>query len=57
LCTFFAEEFDGYTGRNPKTGERVKIKVKKLPFLKPGKELKYRVDLSFNETMFIKNAL
>ena len=31
-------------GRNPKTGEKVKIKPKKLPFFKPGKELKERVD-------------
>ena len=30
--------------RNPKTGERVKIKPKKLPFFKVGKDLKDRVD-------------
>jgi integration host factor subunit beta len=40
----FVKEYDGYTGRNPKTGEKVKIKPKKLPFFKPGKELKERVD-------------
>jgi hypothetical protein len=33
-----------YIGRNPKTGEKVKIAPKKLPFFKPGKELKERVD-------------
>lgn len=44
LCSFFVKEYDGYTGRNPKTGERVKIKPKKLPFFKAGKELKDRVD-------------
>ena len=44
LCSFFVKEYDGYTGRNPKTGERVKIKPKKLPFFKAGKELKKRVD-------------
>jgi ketopantoate reductase len=44
LCSFFVKEYDGYTGRNPKTGERVKIAPKKLPFFKPGKELKKRVD-------------
>ena len=44
LCSFFVKEYDGYTGRNPKTGERVKIKPKKLPFFKAGKELKERVD-------------
>jgi integration host factor subunit beta len=45
LCSFFVKEYDGYTGRNPKTGERVKIKPKRLPFFKAGKELKKRVDL------------
>jgi integration host factor subunit beta len=38
------KKYDGYTGRNPKTGEKVKIKPKKLPFFKAGKELKERVD-------------
>lgn len=37
LCSFFVKEYDGYTGRNPKTGKKVKIKPKKLPFFKPGK--------------------
>lgn len=44
FCSFFVKEYDGYTGRNPKTGEEVKIKPKKLPFFKAGKELKERVD-------------
>ena len=44
LCSFFVKKYGAYTGRNPKTGERVKIKPKKLPFFKPGKELKERVD-------------
>ena len=37
LCSFFVKEYGGYTGRNPKTGEKVKIKPKKLPFFKVGK--------------------
>jgi integration host factor subunit beta len=44
LCSIFVKEYGAYTGRNPKTGERVKIAPKKLPFFKPGKELKERVD-------------
>jgi len=44
LCSFFVKEYKAYTGRNPKTGEKVKIKPKKLPFFKVGKELKERVD-------------
>ena len=44
LCSFYVKNYKGYTGRNPKTGEKVKIKPKKLPFFKCGKELKERVD-------------
>jgi integration host factor subunit beta len=44
LCSIFVKEYGSYTGRNPKTGEKVKIKSKKLPFFKAGKELKVRVD-------------
>jgi integration host factor subunit beta len=28
------------TGRNPKTGEKVEVPSKKIPYFKPGKELK-----------------
>ncbi len=44
LCSFYVKKYKSYTGRNPKTGEKVKIKPKKLPFFKCGKELKERVD-------------
>ena len=44
LCSFYVEKYKGYTGRNPKTGKRVKIAPKKLPFFKVGKELRERVD-------------
>jgi integration host factor subunit beta len=44
LCSFFVKQYKGYIGRNPKTGEKVKIAPKKLPFFKVGKELKDRVD-------------
>jgi len=44
LCSFYVKRYKAYTGRNPKTSEKVKIKPKKLPFFKCGKELKERVD-------------
>jgi integration host factor subunit beta len=44
LCSFYVKEYKSYTGRNPKTGAKVTIKPKKLPFFKCGKELKERVD-------------
>ncbi|HUV77903.1 MAG TPA: HU family DNA-binding protein [Desulfobacterales bacterium] len=44
LCSFYVKQYKAYTGRNPKTGEPVKIQAKRLPFFKCGKELKDRVD-------------
>ncbi|MBF0121646.1 MAG: integration host factor subunit beta [Desulfobacterales bacterium] len=56
LCSFFVKEYKGYTGRNPKTGKKVKIKSKKLPFFKCGKEIRERVDsYKDKETGKIKN--
>ncbi|MEW6266694.1 MAG: HU family DNA-binding protein [Thermodesulfobacteriota bacterium] len=42
--SFKVKTYDGYTGRNPKTGEIIQVKPKKLPFFKVGKELKEKVD-------------
>ncbi|MDY6896163.1 MAG: HU family DNA-binding protein [Thermotogota bacterium] len=44
LCSFYLKSYKSYTGRNPKTGKRVEVQPKKLPFFKCGKELKNRVD-------------
>ena len=44
LCSFYVKSYKAYTGRNPKTGEKVQIKPKKLPFFKCGKELRERVN-------------
>jgi integration host factor subunit beta len=44
LCSFSVKEYNSYQGRNPRTGERVQVSPKKLPFFKCGKELKDRVD-------------
>lgn len=42
--SFKVKDYDGYQGRNPKTGEVIQVGKKKLPFFKVGKELKERVD-------------
>ena len=42
--SFSIREYDGYDGRNPKTGERVKVAPKRLPFFKVGKELRDRIN-------------
>jgi len=44
LWSFSVREYDGYTGRNPKTGEAKEIKPKRLPFFKVGRGLKETVD-------------
>ena len=44
LCTLFVKSYEPYTGRNPRSGEKVVVKPKKLPFFKAGTELKQRVD-------------
>jgi len=45
LGSFKVKRYDGYKGRNPKTGEIIEVEPKKLPFFKVGKELKERVDI------------
>lgn len=35
---------DARTGRNPRTGETVPIDAKKVPFFKPGKEIRERLN-------------
>jgi integration host factor subunit beta len=37
------------TGRNPKTGEKVEVPSKKIPYFKPGKELKELINNSLGE--------
>jgi integration host factor subunit beta len=44
--SFKIKKYEGYQGRNPKTGEIINVAPKKLPFFKVGKELKERVDIS-----------
>ena len=44
LGSFVVKEYGAYTGRNPRTGESIKVGPKRLPFFKVGKELKERVD-------------
>ncbi len=38
--SFTIRNYPSYLGKNPKTGERVKVSPKKLPYFKVGKELK-----------------
>ena len=42
--SFSVRHYDSYVGRQPKTGEKIEVKSKKLPFFKVGKELREAVD-------------
>jgi integration host factor subunit beta len=44
--SFKVKHYEGYQGRNPKTGEVLNVKPKKKPFFKCGKGLKERVNFS-----------
>jgi len=44
LYFFYVKAYKGYIGQNPKTGEKVPIRPKKLPFFKAGKELEEMMD-------------
>ena len=44
LCSFHVKDYEGYTGRNPKTGETVEVTAKKLPYFKCGKGLRERIN-------------
>lgn len=38
--SFKIKEYGAYAGRNPRTGDRVEVQPKRLPFFRAGKELK-----------------
>lgn len=42
--SFIVKDYKPYLGRNPKTGQKINVSAKKLPFFKVGKELKERVN-------------
>ena len=42
--SFTVKKYKPYVGRNPKTGTKINVPPKKLPFFKVGKELKELVN-------------
>jgi integration host factor subunit beta len=44
FCAFFVKNYKAYMGRKPRTGEKIQVAAKKLPFFRCGKDLKERVD-------------
>ncbi|MFM5932229.1 MAG: integration host factor subunit beta [Novosphingobium sp.] len=42
---FSTREREARTGRNPRTGESVSVPGKKVPYFKPGKEMRARLNV------------
>ncbi|MDE0878294.1 MAG: integration host factor subunit beta [Sphingomonas bacterium] len=42
---FSTRERDARTGRNPRTGEIVAVDAKRVPYFKPGKEMRARLNV------------
>lgn len=42
--TFSTRERDARTGRNPRTGDSVEVPAKRVPYFKPGKEMRERLN-------------
>jgi integration host factor subunit beta len=42
--SFTAMKYGAYTGKNPKTGKKIDVGEKRLPYFKVGKGLKIRVN-------------
>lgn len=42
--TFSTRQRDARTGRNPRTGDAVDVPEKKVPYFKPGKEMRERLN-------------
>ena len=42
--TFSTRQRDARTGRNPRTGEAVDVPSKRVPYFKPGKEMRERLN-------------
>jgi len=47
--SFKIKEYKSYEGRNPKTGNRVIVAPKKLPYFKVGKELREKLSQAMQE--------
>lgn len=42
--SFVMKDYKPYIGRNPKSGEKIQVNTKTLPFFKTGKDMKDRVN-------------
>ncbi len=54
--SFEVRDYKAYEGRNPRTGEPVKVDAKRLPFFKVGKELRERINKEYTAQLREKAA-
>lgn len=54
--SFEVRSYKSYEGRNPRTGDPVKVEPKRLPFFKVGKELRERVNEAFGAQLAAEAA-
>ncbi|HEX2803445.1 MAG TPA: integration host factor subunit beta [Sphingomicrobium sp.] len=47
---FSTRQRDARLGRNPRTGESVQVDAKRVPYFKPGKEMRERLNINGAET-------
>ncbi len=45
FCAFSTRGRDARKGRNPRTGEAVDVAAKRVPYFKPGKEMRERLNV------------
>ena len=43
--TFSVRKYSAHSGRNPKTGKKIKVAAKKLPYFKTGRELRMKINV------------
>ncbi len=48
--SFNVKSYEGYNGRNPRTGESVYVAPKKMPYFRVGKELRDRVNSGYADS-------
>ncbi len=56
LGVFEVRHYGAYTGKNPRTGEPVAVRPKRLPFFKAGKEIKERLNLEAKPAAKVEGA-
>ena len=55
FCSFTVRERSSHISRNPKSGEKVSVPPKRVPYFRPGKDLKEMVDYKKTESIETKN--